>query len=87
MLLYVLKATANFFHFCLETPIFFSQPENHVSVTFLYLKKNRSLARPIFAENQFFEKKLLLLRGEQNFFLEKKFVRLLHFFLLRICHP
>ena len=53
---------------------FFSEPENHVSVMFLSLKKKiRFLARRIFAGNQFLEKKVSLLRslhfrGESKFF-------------------
>ena len=71
----------NFFLFrrsILETPIFF-QPENHVSFTFLSLKKKkRYVACPIFEKNLFLKKKkigassLAPLLGEINFFLEKK---------------
>ena len=46
------------FHFCLETPIFFSPLENYVNVTFLSLKKKICFfACSIFAGNTFFLKK------------------------------
>ena len=41
-------------HFCLETPIFYFQPENHGSVKVFSLKKIASSIAPFLRGNQFF---------------------------------